>query len=73
MSWLKDWIGKPAAELRAQRTNTLRGKVSRNSVIKGGELSVVIRFGLEEAARVKDLLPGTLVSIQPEEPNEPST
>lgn len=48
----------------------LRGKVSRNSVIKGGELSVVVRFGIEEADRVRDLLPGALVSVALEEQSD---
>lgn len=69
MKWLRTLL---AAERKAnlEQAGVLRGKVSRNSVIKGGELSVVVRFGIEEADRVRDLLPGALVSVALEEQSD---
>jgi hypothetical protein len=40
----------------------LRGKVSRISVIRSGEVSMVVRFGIDEA-RARGLTPGTLVEL----------
>lgn len=42
---------------------TLRGRVSRVAVVKGGEYSVTVRFGLEELDRVRGVLPGTLLEV----------
>lgn len=54
-------IGKPAT----------RGKVSRVSVCRGGELSVTVRFGLEELEAARRMLPGTLVSVRQLEEKRP--
>lgn len=40
----------------------VRGRVHRSSVIRGGEVSVVIRFGIEAGDRM-DLPPGTVVEL----------
>jgi hypothetical protein len=46
-----------------QSTIPMRGKVSRISVIRSGEVSMVVRFGIDEA-RARGLTPGTLVELQ---------
>lgn len=42
---------------------SMRGRVSRTNVVRGGEVSVTIRFGLEERAKAVELSTGTLVSV----------
>lgn len=42
---------------------SIRGRVSRVSIIRGGEVSVVVRFGLEERDRVQAFTPGTLLEL----------
>lgn len=49
----------------------IRGVVNRVSVIKGGERSVVIRFGLDEPD-IDQLKPGTLIAVVPEGWREPA-
>lgn len=41
----------------------IRGRVHKVSVIRGGELSVVLRFGIEEMHNARALTPGMLVRI----------
>ena len=48
---------------RKRNGNPMRGRVSRVSVIRGGEVSVVLRFGLEELDRAKQLMPGVLLEV----------
>lgn len=45
------------------RRDTLRGRVARVSVTKASEVSVVVRFGLEELERVNQFMPGTLLEV----------
>lgn len=66
-----------ADKLRATVTRmtggtTLRGRVSRVALVKGGELSVTLRFGLEEIEAARKLSPGNLLElIQVTEPPPP--
>lgn len=48
---------------RTRNGNPMRGRVSRVSVIRGGEVSVVLRFGLEELDRAKQLMPGVVLEV----------
>lgn len=52
-------------EMRRIATTALhmRAKVSRVTVIRGGEVSVVLRFGIEDKDRALELSPGALVSV----------
>jgi hypothetical protein len=42
----------------------MRGSVNRVSVIATGELSVVVRFGMDEP-RAQELKPGTMIEVVP--------
>lgn len=42
----------------------MRGRVNRVSVIATGELSVVVRFGIDEP-RAQALKPGTMIEVVP--------
>lgn len=54
-----NWLRK-----RIWRTGEpIRGRIHRISRVKGGELSIVIRFGLEEDAHAQRLLQGALVEV----------
>lgn len=41
----------------------MRGRVSRTNVVRGGEVSVTIRFGLEDRAQAVELSTGKLVAV----------
>ncbi len=41
----------------------LRGRVMRVSVTKSTDISVVVRFGIEELDRVKQMMPGTVLEV----------
>ncbi len=63
MKWFGVTIGR----------NTLRGRVLRVSVTKSSELSVVVRFGIEELDRAKQMMPGTLLEVVEVPPAEQRT
>lgn len=53
------WIRK-----RLQRVGEpVRGRIHRISRVRGGELSIVVRFGIEEDDRAQRLLQGSLIEI----------
>lgn len=52
-------LRKPAAHVG----KPIRGRVHRVSVVQEGELSIVVRFGLEELEGAKRLLSGTPVEV----------
>lgn len=54
MKWLRNLLTK----------SPLRGRVHRMSVTKGGEVSIVVRFGMEES-RARQLNQGALLDIVP--------
>lgn len=41
----------------------MRGRVQRIAITKSSEVSVVVRFGLEELDRVRSIMPGTLLQV----------
>jgi hypothetical protein len=43
--------------------HALRGRVSRVALVLSGEVSVTMRFGLDELEAAKALLPGVLVEV----------
>ena len=60
------WYHRAFSYLLVRRpfgSRVLRGRVSRVSLIRGGELSVVVRFGIDEFEEAKKLAPGALVSL----------
>jgi hypothetical protein len=52
------------------QTQTHRGRVHRVSIVKGGEVSVVLRFGVEEA-RARGLNQGALIELHEIRPPAP--
>lgn len=42
---------------------SLRGRVSRVAIVRSGEVSVTVRFGLDELEAAKKMLPGTLIEV----------
>lgn len=42
---------------------SLRGRVSRVAIVRSGEVSVTVRFGLDELEAAKKMLPGTLLEV----------
>lgn len=65
MKWPR-WIKPTAFWARP----TLRGRIHRIAIVQGGEVSVVVRFGMEEP-HAKDLEQGALVDLSTiDMPNE---
>lgn len=54
---------KPAHRTAYWKDFGLRGKVSKVSICQGGEISIVLRFGIEERERAQRITPGTVLSV----------
>jgi len=54
---------KPAHRTAYAREFGLRGKVSKVSICQGGEISIVLRFGIEERERAQRITPSTVLTV----------
>lgn len=54
------------------RGSTIRGRVHKISIVAGGEVSVVLRFGLDEP-QARQLSQGSLVELAEVSPGTPAT
>lgn len=63
----RDTLADPSVKffdrLKLGNRRSLRGRVSRTAIVKGGEISVTVRFGLEELEDAKRLVPGLLIEL----------
>lgn len=56
------WWHPLLSRLTLKRGAPLRGRVHRVSIVAGGEVSIVLRFGLDEP-RARELNQGALVEV----------
>lgn len=64
---------RPAVVLvEAERPAPLRGRVHKVSIVAGGEVSVVVRFGIDEP-RARELNQGRLLEVFEAPPATPPT
>jgi hypothetical protein len=58
--------------IRRVRGDAVRGRVHRVSIVAGGEVSIVLRFGIDEP-RARELNQGQLVEVLAATPPEKKT
>lgn len=58
---MKWW--KSAALIWKRQSEPLRGRVAKVSTLPGGEVSIVLRFGIDEFERARTITPQTVLEV----------
>lgn len=66
---LSEFLRRMAPEVSSTKPAGIRGRIRNISIVAGGEVSVVVRFGLDEP-KARQLAQGALVELQEVERGE---
>lgn len=60
---MREFLKRMSTAARVANGASLRGRIFRCGIVKGGEISVTVRFGLEELEAARQLVPGMLLEV----------